>query len=55
VFSHGRGKAHFNFAMSFRSYGRLSSRISVAPTGRISMKFGIEDFYENVPRKSKFG
>jgi hypothetical protein len=33
---------------------RLSTRISAAPTGRISMKFQIGNFYENLLRKSKF-
>jgi hypothetical protein len=33
----------------------LSARISAAPTGRISVKFDIEDFYEDQPRNSKFG
>jgi hypothetical protein len=28
---------------------------SVAPIGRISVKFGIGDFYEYLSRKSKFG
>lgn len=29
--------------------------ISSAPTGWISVKFGIEDFYENLSRYSKYG
>jgi hypothetical protein len=33
----------------------LSAYISVAPTGPISVKFYIGDFYENLLRKSKFG
>jgi hypothetical protein len=32
----------------------LSACISAAVTGRISVKFGIGDFYENLSRKSKF-
>jgi hypothetical protein len=32
---------------------RLSARISAAPTGRISVKFDINNFYENVLRNSK--
>jgi hypothetical protein len=31
------------------------TRISATPTGRISLKFDIGDFYEYVSRKSKFG
>jgi hypothetical protein len=40
--------------VSFYMFGRLSAYIVAAPTGRISVKFGIEDFYENLLRKSKF-
>jgi hypothetical protein len=34
---------------------RLSAFIIAAPTGRISVKFDIGDYYENVSIKSKFG
>lgn len=34
---------------------RLSARISTALTGRISMKFNVENSHENVLRRSKFG
>jgi len=34
---------------------RLSAPIDSAPTGRISAKFDIDDFYETLPRESKFG
>jgi hypothetical protein len=34
---------------------RLSECISAVPTGRISVKFDIVDFYENLSRKSECG
>ena len=45
-------KATIRFVMS----GRLSAWNSSAPTGggRILMKFGIRDFFENLLRKLKF-
>jgi len=33
----------------------VSACISLASTGWISMKFDIEDFYENLSRYSKYG
>ena len=40
--------------MSNRPSGSLSICIGAAYTGRISVKFGFRDFYENLLRKSKF-
>jgi hypothetical protein len=36
-------------------FARLSEGISAAPVGRISMKFYIGDFYENLSINTKFG
>ena len=48
-------KAPVTFVMSVRPSVRLSACINTVPTGHISVKFNIYDFYENLPRKSKFG
>lgn len=41
--------------MSGLPSGHLFECISMAPIGQIFMEFEIEDFYENLSRKSKFG
>jgi hypothetical protein len=43
-----------NILPSIRLSVCVFTRISVASTGRISVKFDIEDFYENLSRNSKF-
>jgi len=42
-------------SVSFVTAVRLSSCITESSIGRISMKFDIGDYYENLPIKSKFG
>jgi len=44
-------KASISSVMSFRQF----ACIITAPTARITVKFHIEDFYENVSRNSNFG
>jgi hypothetical protein len=44
-------KSAYTFVMSVR----LSAYISAAPTGRISVKFGIEEFHENLSRNYRVG
>jgi hypothetical protein len=34
---------------------RPSACVNADPTGRISVKFGMEEFYENLPREPKYG
>ena len=41
--------------MTFVTLVRPSAHIIAAPTGRISVKFDIVNFHENLATKSKFG
>jgi hypothetical protein len=46
-------KAPVNYVTPVRLSIRLSVCISAARTRIISVKFGIEEFYKNLPRKKK--